>query len=299
MALKDFVTARLSKPASRMLDAPIRDAIHEILREAGYASPAEMQTLRDELRDLRGQLGTVENRATEMSTQLAAARADADPRVATLVTTLAHLEQQINARLSALEARMGETPVVQALGESTAARLSTLEAQIAAFPTVVEQRLANIEARLTVLPAGLENRIEDLEARLEAPMASGSDNAFGGQNLDSVALEAASDMPGAVAEAYVAALAAVEAPGEPPMPVPLAPGPRLDCKVDGCDKPNRSKGFCSSHYQQWRRGTLKGFLSPEGSAMVDNRIVNGGADRAAMAYEVVGGHVYADGTLIG
>ena len=49
MALSDLLTSRLSKPAARVLDAPIRDAIHDILREAGYASPAELQSLRDEL----------------------------------------------------------------------------------------------------------------------------------------------------------------------------------------------------------------------------------------------------------
>ena len=31
------------------------------------------------------------------------------------------------------------------------------------------------------------------------------------------------------------------------------------CKVDGCNDPYRSKGFCGRHYQAWRRGTLDGF----------------------------------------
>jgi hypothetical protein len=31
------------------------------------------------------------------------------------------------------------------------------------------------------------------------------------------------------------------------------------CKVDGCDDPYRSKGFCGRHYQAWRRGSLAGF----------------------------------------
>jgi hypothetical protein len=31
------------------------------------------------------------------------------------------------------------------------------------------------------------------------------------------------------------------------------------CKVPDCDDAFRSKGFCGRHYQQWRRGRLKGF----------------------------------------
>ena len=28
------------------------------------------------------------------------------------------------------------------------------------------------------------------------------------------------------------------------------------CKIDGCKRPYRAKGYCNVHYQQWRRGTL-------------------------------------------
>ncbi len=31
------------------------------------------------------------------------------------------------------------------------------------------------------------------------------------------------------------------------------------CQVRGCKDVVRSKGFCSAHYQSWRRGRLKGF----------------------------------------
>jgi hypothetical protein len=31
------------------------------------------------------------------------------------------------------------------------------------------------------------------------------------------------------------------------------------CKVEGCNEPYRSKGFCGRHYQQWRRGRLLGY----------------------------------------
>ncbi len=45
----------------------------------------------------------------------------------------------------------------------------------------------------------------------------------------------------------------------------------LGCKVEGCDDPHRSKGFCSRHYQAWRRGRLDGFVGPEGYVQVGER----------------------------
>ena len=45
----------------------------------------------------------------------------------------------------------------------------------------------------------------------------------------------------------------------------------LGCKVPGCEDPHRSKGFCSRHYQGWRRGRLEGFVGPEGYVQVGER----------------------------
>ena len=38
----------------------------------------------------------------------------------------------------------------------------------------------------------------------------------------------------------------------------------LGCKVHGCKDEHRSKGFCSKHYQGWRRGKIAGYVGPEG-----------------------------------
>lgn len=45
---------------------------------------------------------------------------------------------------------------------------------------------------------------------------------------------------------------------------PDSPARRRGCKVPDCDRTHRSKGFCSAHYQQWRRGTLEGYVTPQG-----------------------------------
>lgn len=28
------------------------------------------------------------------------------------------------------------------------------------------------------------------------------------------------------------------------------------CKIEGCKRPYRAKGYCNVHYKQWRRGSL-------------------------------------------
>ena len=65
------------------------------------------------------------------------------------------------------------------------------------------------------------------------------------------------------AEALEARVAALESrkPEVTATPTP-GPGARV-CKVDGCNKKIRAKGFCAAHYQQWRRGTLEGYPPPE------------------------------------
>jgi hypothetical protein len=30
------------------------------------------------------------------------------------------------------------------------------------------------------------------------------------------------------------------------------------CRVEGCKRPYRAKGYCVSHYQKWRRGEVEG-----------------------------------------
>jgi hypothetical protein len=39
---------------------------------------------------------------------------------------------------------------------------------------------------------------------------------------------------------------------------------RPTCRVDGCGSPQRARGFCTRHYQAWRRGALYGFVLPDG-----------------------------------
>jgi regulator of replication initiation timing len=42
------------------------------------------------------------------------------------------------------------------------------------------------------------------------------------------------------------------------------------CKVHDCDSTVRAGGFCNSHYGKWRRGTLKAFVSYDGTAIASS-----------------------------
>ncbi len=132
MSVFDTLVSRLSRPAGKALDPTIRDIVQSILKEHGYASPAEVQALRDEVRDMR-------------------------------------------------------------------------------------------------------TRIDGMAARLDGIV----------KQADAIRVEAAA----AVSRA----------------PAPLRAEPVGACKVDGCAGEVRSKGFCSAHYQQWRRGTLTGFSIDAGT----------------------------------
>ncbi len=161
-----------------MLDAPIRDIVQQVLRESGYASPAEVQGLRDEARDLRGRLDAVDRRAADLVRMLEDARS--------------------------------ELSSVKAEAQSATAR-----------PVASDPRVAALESEV----ASLRARVAELAVR---PVA---------------------------APAAAPAVTAV---------------PRGGCKVSGCAEVVRSKGFCSAHYQQWRRGTLKGFVGLDGTATLED-----------------------------
>lgn len=62
MPLRDVIVAALSRPAGKVVDGPVRDIVHEILAERGYASPAEVAALREETDTLRVSMRALEAR---------------------------------------------------------------------------------------------------------------------------------------------------------------------------------------------------------------------------------------------
>jgi len=216
MPILDALLNKLGRPAGRALDPTIRDIVHAVLKEHGYASPAEVQALRDEVRDMRGRVDAMQARLDEVVAMADGARAAA-------AQARESAESQADARAAAAESSANARVV--ALGEALAA----LEAKLASLP--VSATLAAAAPPTAEAPRG---------ARTGSPE------------------------------------------GEP-------------CRVSGCANSVRSKGFCSSHYQQWRRGTLKDFVGPEGHVSVDGKDFQVPAQLAGGKAELRGGKLYVDG----
>lgn len=205
MPILDAVFSKLGRPAGRALDPTIRDIVHAVLKEHGYASPAEVQALRDEVRDMRGRVDGMQKRLDEVVGLADRARAEA-----------AAARDAAEARSEAAERNAGERVA------SMAERLSQLEAKLVAAAAAPARPVA---ASVTPEPAPAAER----------------------------------------------------------------------CRVDGCKNDVRSKGFCSSHYQQWRRGTLKNFVGPEGHVIVEGHAYQVPASFAGGKAELRGGKIYVDG----
>jgi hypothetical protein len=105
----------------------------------------------------------------------------------------------------------------------------------------LDERLEALEGRGDAL-AALQKQVADQQAALVALAAD---------LADVVRAQKASPQP-AVTEAS-APKAAAPAPATAP----------AGCQVDDCARKVRARGFCAKHYQQWRRGTLDGFDSPD------------------------------------
>lgn len=195
MSILDSLFSRVSRPAGRALDPTIRDIVHAVLREHGYASPAEVQALRDEVRDMRARVDAMQRRVEEVVARAEGVRAEV---------------------LAEADARAAVA----------AEKLAALQAQVAA-------------------------------ARAPSPAADAPPRASG-------------------------AVAATPAPGGA-------------CRVDGCEGAVRSKGFCSSHYQQWRRGTLREFVGPEGHVVVGGKNFQVSQALAGGRAEIRGGKLFVDG----
>ena len=142
------------------------------------------------------------------------------------------------------------------------------------------ERMRSLEARLDTLAEA----ITSLQARADA---SSRDAQAARQELMAAKAELAKAASASPAPKAAKPAAKAQAPTKAPAPATTkqsseAPkkakgkGGRkslkeLGCKVSDCEDPHRSKGFCSRHYQGWRRGRLEGFVGPEGYVQLGER----------------------------
>ena len=93
MALIDLLTRLASRPAGRVVEAPVRDLVQEALRSAELASPQEVQELRGRVMDANTELVTLGARVGALDQRLAEVLRD---------------NEQLRARLYELEQQPGE-----------------------------------------------------------------------------------------------------------------------------------------------------------------------------------------------
>lgn len=117
MPLKDVLVAALSRPAARVVDAPVREIIEEVLRDHGYASPADLARIKDDLAGLAGKVAPLERALGALEGQLSGLRDEA----AGLRAALAKAEAELAAsRVELAASRVELAEAKQALADAQA-----------------------------------------------------------------------------------------------------------------------------------------------------------------------------------
>ena len=138
----------------------------------------------------------------------------------------------------------------------------------------------------------LEGRADQLQAKLGAAEGEVAELRQALTKADQQLAEAREALGSASAKLATHSHDEPAAPAaEQPLPEarPEAPATPEGCQVPGCTAKHRSKGFCSSHYQRWRRGTLAGYVLTDGSVTVGEKTRKVGKKLAGRPYQVVDG----------
>ena len=187
MAIIDIFAGLISKPASRVVEAPVRDLVDEILRQQDVARPHEVAQVKREIQAL-------------------------GKEIEGLVGRLDSLQKSLDGLQSA------PAPAAKPAPKPVAKKAAPKPVAKKADPKPVAKKAAPkpVAKKATPKPA----------AKKAAPKKAAAKQAVGKRGRPSLS--------------------------------------ELGCKIHGCKGEHRSKGFCSQHYQQWRRGRLEGFIGPEG-----------------------------------
>lgn len=172
------------------------------------------------------------------------------------VQELQQLRRELGAsgeRIRALEARL----------DTLAEAVATLQAQADTFAAQAQEAQQALAQARAQLAKAAQSKAAEVKAA--APKAEAAPKA----KAESAPKAEAKSEPKAKAEPKADAKAKAEPAPKKESKASKRRGGRkslkaMGCKVPGCKDPHRSKGFCSRHYQGWRRGRLEGFVGPEG-----------------------------------
>ena len=169
--------------------------------------------------------------------------------------------------------------------------LNTLRGQVSGASNGVKK----LVDRLT----GTEDQVQDIIDRLdalEARVAALESATQPASSANVVTTEQLDARLSALVERLKVAPAPAPAPASQPVAAPV-PARREKCKVAGCDDPGRARGFCARHYQKWRRGTLPGFVSLDGTVTVGGETFTL-EGVAGEPYTVEGGKILVNGKVL-
>jgi outer membrane biosynthesis protein TonB len=215
MAILDLFAGIVSGPAARVVEAPVRDLVDEILRQQDIARPQEVAQLKREIQGLSKDL-------------------------AGMVSTLENVQK-------ALEALQSKADKPKAAAEPAPKKVAKKAAAKPAPKKVAKKAAAKPAPKKIVKKAAAKPAPKKVAKKAAAKPAP-----------KKVAKKvAAKPAPKKVAKKVVTA-----SPGKRGRPSMST----LGCKFRGCKEEHRSKGFCSKHYQGWRRGKITGYVGPEGLA---------------------------------
>jgi hypothetical protein len=278
MSLIDVVARVVARPAGRVVEAPVRDVVDEVLREHPMASPEDLRVVSAEIGRVAAQIKSLEERlAVLVNAVNELQRPTESEDVGVQADKAAHtvLEEARSELIrAATEAARGaareaaRAAVNEAVAEAVAAAVATAGAAApaeaapaeAAEPEAAPAEAAPAEAPAEEAPAE-EAPAEEAPAKEEAP-------------AEAAAPEEAADVEAAEEEA-----AEVPAAVEEDQKV---------CKLPDCERAFRARGFCGKHYQAWKRGTLEGFVSPEGLLYHGRYVLQVDTKYAGSEYTITG-----------
>ena len=62
MPIVDIVRAAISRPAGKVVETPVRELVQQMLADHGFAGPAEIAKLKQEIVSLQERVSALENR---------------------------------------------------------------------------------------------------------------------------------------------------------------------------------------------------------------------------------------------
>lgn len=289
MGVIDLVGRVIAAPATRVVEAPVRDLVDEALRQANIASPQEIQAVRVEVSRVTAELHELRNQLTLLTDAVKAMQRELEDASelakAAQAAGGAEAARSAQAAVDALESRVGsleQTASSWADAESIAAKVR------ASLEGVVREAVAQVRRATGGEATPTTSRRQIFTADLGGAREIADASAQQAAEPEPTAPEPAAQQAAEPEPVAPLAPAAQQAPEPEPAAVESADddtdddedGPRkrgrkslahLGCAVPDCEEEHRSRGFCGKHYQAWRRGRLDDFVDPDGRVTHDGK----------------------------